>query len=351
MRSIRVLTTIILLLLAFDSMQNVFAQTTKEPHYLDLSKTLGFMMGQRLSLNRIMNEYPELSLRAQRADLEFQSAFGIAEKNIEKILKNILKDKYTEYFQAMEKQVKSTLMSQQISQDTATQFLDEVESRAKGEIPPPMLGILLNYQYQQSPVDELKRGFKIKYRTKGHPKATGLDVQIECAKSWSLREGNRPNVIQFFSSNNGNGPVFASIMTKDLSQEFQSELTHEEIAVIATLEGSKELASILFSDSSLKEILNSMKMTNVRNMTSKSIVLDGYPGTMLEFIGDQQRLDSAITMYNRMYIAIYKSYMIFLQFQVGKFPNDTENTLSDRIAKYHPLFHFMANSLVIQSQY
>lgn len=351
MRKLRLLIITIIIMLTISSIQNVFAQVSKKSLYLDLSKTFGFIMGQRFSLNRIKEEYPTLSIRAQKAELEFKVAFGVAEKNIEKTLRDLLKDKYTEYVAAMEKQIESTLMPQQTSQETAAQFLDGVESRAKGEIPSPMLEILLNYQYQQSPVDELYRGFKTKYRTKGHPKAKGLDLQVECAKSWSSREGNRPNVIQFFRSNNGRGPVFALIMIRDLIKEAEGELTNQEVATIKTLEGSKELASELFSDSSLREMVNGMGMTNVHNITTKSIVLDGWPGTMLEFIGDQQRIDITMTMYNRLYIAIYKNYMIFLQCQVINSPDDTENTLNTMVAKFAPLFHFMANSLVIQSQY
>lgn len=351
MRRRRLLVLNIFMMLTIAFVQNTFAQATKKPLYIDLSKTLGFIMGQRFSLNRIKVEYPALSLRVQKADLEFKSTFGIAEKNIEKTLRGLLKDKYPEYVAAMEKQLESTLMSQQISQDIAAQFLDEVESRAKGKIPSPMLETLLNYQFEERPADELTRGFKTKYRTKGHHKAKGLDLQIEYAKSWSLREGNRPNVIQFFSSNNGRGPAYALIMTGDLVKEAQGELTREEIKALKTLEGSKELASEVFSESSLREMANGMGMANVRNITTKRVVLDRWPGAMLEFIGDQQRLDLTVTMYNRMYITIYKNYMIFLQCQVAKLPDDTEDALKTKISKFAPLFHLMANSFVIQSQY
>jgi hypothetical protein len=351
MRRPRLVIFSILLLLTIASVHNAIAQTTKNPLYIDLSKTLGFVMGQRFSLNLIKVEHPELSLQVQKADLEFKSAFGTAEKNIQKALRDILKDGYSEYVASMDNQLESTLMSQQISKEIALKFIDEVESRAKGGIPSPMLQTLLSYQFEDRPADEFNRGFKTIYRTKGHPKAKGLDFQVEYPKSWSLREGNRPNVIQFFSSNNGRGPVYALIMTRDLVKETQGKLTRKEMAALKTPEGSQELSSELFSDSSLREMANGMGMTNVRAITTKRIVLDGWPGTMLEFIGDQQRLDITITMYNRMYIAIYKNYMVFLQCQVAKLPDDTEDTLRNRISKYAPAFHLMANSLVIQSQY
>lgn len=223
---------IFLIIVFIPSVHDSFAQAAKEPLHIDLSKTLGFIMGQRFSLNRIKVEYPALSLQVKKAELEFNTAFGIAEKNIEKALRGLLKDKYTEYIAAMKRQLDTTLKSHQISQDIAVQFLDEVCSRATGEIPSPMLETLLNYQFKERPAYEFARGFKKIYRTKGHPKAKGLDLQIEYARSWSKREGNRPNVVQFFSSNNGRGPAYALIMTRDIVKEAQGELTREEIKAL-----------------------------------------------------------------------------------------------------------------------
>ena len=351
MRRHRLLVVNIFIVLSIAFVQDTFAQAPKEPLYIDLSKTLGFVVGQRFSLNRIKAEYPVLSLQVQKAELEFKSTFGIAEKNIIKSLKDLLKDKYPEYISALEKQLESTLKSQQITQDIAVQFLDEVESRAKGGIPSPMLETLLNYQFIERPVNEFVRGFKNTYRTKGHRKSKGIDLQFEYAKSWSKREGNRPNVIQFFSSNNGRGPAYALIMTQDIVKEAQGELTREDIKALNTLDGSKELALEVFSENSLREMANEMGMTNVRNINTKRIVIDRWPGAVLEFTGDQQRLDLTITMYNRMYIAIYKNYMIFLQCQIGKLPGETEDALKTKISQFASLFRLMANSLVIQSQY
>jgi hypothetical protein len=94
-----------------------------------------------------------------------------------------------------------------------------------------------------------------------------------------------------------------------------------------------------------------MGIENVRNLTTRRIVLDRWPGAMIEFIGDQQRLDLTATTYNRAYLAIYKNYMIFLQCQIARLPGETEDVHKTRISKFAALFHLIANSLVIQSQY
>jgi len=331
--------------------QNTFARAPKEPNFIDLSRTMGFIIGQRFSLDRIKHEYPELGLHTTQAELEFNSTFGIAEKNIEQELKSIFKEEYPEYLAGIRKQFDDYFKSQQITEDVAINFLEEVKSRSAGKIPSPMLETLLNYQFMKTPSNEFLQGFKHTYRTKGHPKAKDLDLQIEYPISWSKREGKRPNVIQFFSSNNGRGPAQALIMVIDILTEEKEELTQEEIIALKTLEGSKELASEIFSNNGVIEMVNNMGMANIRNINSKEIVMDGWPGVMLEFTGELQRLDLTITMWTKMYIAIYKNFMIFLQGQVVKLPNETESDLQNKTLQFDPLFRFMANSLVIQSQY
>lgn len=345
-----VLIIMVLLLPAVDA-QTTTKQLVNAPLHIDLTKTLAFIMGQQYGLDQIRQKFPDLSLHVKKAELEFNSSFSNAEENIRKHLQEIFIERYFEYLSELQKQVEETLSSQQLTRDFASKFIAEVELRARGEIPSPMLEILLSYQFKNQPDKELQRGFKKIFSTKGHPKAKGLDFHIEYPKSWSSREGHRPNVIQFFSSNNGRGPVYAMIMTRDIIKESKGQLSAREIQSLKTPSGSKKFAAELFADEVLKEMPKGMGMTNVRDIKIKKIVLDGWPGAMLEFVGEQQRLDFTLTMFNRMYVALYKNYMVFLHCQVAKLPEDKEEEFNSRISAYVQLFHLMANSLVIQSQY
>ena len=329
-------------------------QAAKSPLHVDLSTSLGFVFGQRLRLSLIEDEYPSLSLRADMAHRKFDLSFGVAEKNIKKALKSIYGDGYDEIVSQAKSSAETTLLTlnpEQRSREFAERFLDEVESRAEGRMPSPILETLLHYQFEDSPADEYLREFRVTYRTKDHPKSKGLDFQIEHPRSWLSREGKRPNVVQFFKSNNGKGLVYASIVTRDLAEESRGVLTHEEIEVLKSLEGSKQLASEIFSEDDLREMANDMGMSNVRDIETNRIVLDGWPGAVLSFVGDGQRVDITYTMYNRMYMAIYKKYMIFLNFQVVKLPQETDKEMNTKVSRVLPLFHLIANSLVIQSQY
>ena len=53
---------------------------------------------------------------------------------------------------------------------------------------------------QNNPAKEFLDGKTRKYSTLNHSKAKGANFQINVPESWSSREGNRPNIIQFFKS-------------------------------------------------------------------------------------------------------------------------------------------------------
>ena len=281
------------------------AHATSPPLHADLSVSLGFIIAQRLSLELIKDKYPSLSPRTELAHYKFNSSFGSAENNMKNALRDIAGERYNEVNTALESSVESTLSdlnADQISLQDAVTYLDEIEARAEGNIPSPILQTLLTYQFENKPVEEYIRGFKATYRTKKHPKSKGLDFQIEVPQSWSSSEGRRPNIIQLFTSNNGRGFVYSSIMVRNIAKEAGGELTLEDLEFLDSRVGSEFLASEMFVDRNLKELAKSMiGLSNVRNLQSETVVLDRWPGANVSFIGDGQHLDLVLTLYNQMY--------------------------------------------------
>lgn len=309
--------------------QPTLEQTTQDPLYVDLSKTFGFIMGQRFSLNRIKTEYPDLALYTQKAELEFKVSFGKSEQNINKALQEMLKEKYSEYLATMKKQLESSVSSQKLSRTTAVEFLSEVESRARGEIPSPILETLLTYQFMERPEEEFTRGYTKVFRTKGHPKAKGVDLQIRHPISWRPREGERPNIIQKFTSENGRGLEMVMLMVKDIGYT-----------------PSKQEINTLFSEHGLKEMLPD----GAKLISAKPIVLDNHKGGMIIFEQTGQRLDITLTMRSLQFVTIRGSKMIFVQCMVTALPGK-EAELKKRYSRFEPLFRAIANSFVIQEQY
>lgn len=316
------------------SVQSVSGQTIQEPLHVDLGETLGFIMGQRFILNRIKDEYPALGLQVQKASLEFKAAFGIAEKNIKNALQDMLKDRYPEFVAMAEKQVKSILNSSQIKTLlSAAQLLGEVELRAKGNVPSPILETLLTYQFKDRPAGEFTKGYTRIFRTKGHPKAKGVDFQIRYPISWRPKEGERPNIIQKFTSENGRGLEMFLIMVKDIPLPPGYTLTQKDL-------------DEFFVESELR----GMVPDGGKFISAKPIVLDNHKGAMILFDQSAQRLDLTLTMRNLHFITIRGNKMIFIHCMVSATPGK-ESKLQEKFSRFESLFKMVANAFVIQEQY
>ena len=313
--------------------QTVSAQTFEAPLHVDLSKTLGFIIGQRVTLNLIKAEYPNLALQAQVAESEFESSFSNAEKNIKNALQEILGEEYPEFLETLEKQGSALLSSQQFTQEVAANFIAEVKSRARGEIPSPILETLLTYQFIDWPTEEFTLGYNRVFRTKNHPKAKDVDFQIRYPISWRSEEGERPNIIQKFTSENGRGLEGFSLMVMDIPLPPDYTITEQDL-------------DDFFVESELK----GMVPEGGKFISAKPIVLDKHKGAMIIFDYTGQRVDITITARNLWFITIYETKMIQIFCAVSALP-DEESELKERFNRFEPLFKMIANSFIIQGQY
>ena len=309
--------------------QSVVAQTIEAPLYKDLSRTLGFIMGQRFTLNIIKVEYPNLALQAQVAESEFESSFSNAEKNIIYALQEILKEECPEFLEILEQQINEILSTQQLNQEVAARFIAEVESRARGEIPSPVLETLLTYQFTDWPMEEFTLGYNRIFRTKNHPKAKDVDFQIRYPISWRPEEGERPNIIQKFTSENGRGLEGFSLMVIDLP----FPITEQDL-------------DDFFVESELK----GMVLEGGKFISAKPIVLDKHKGAMIICDYTAQRVDMTITMRTLMFLTIYEGKTIQILCFVSALPG-AENELQERFNRFEPLFKMIANTFIIQEQY
>jgi len=314
--------------------QTVLAQTIKAPLYEDLGKTLGFIMGQRFSLNIIKTEFPNLALRAQVAESEFESSFSNAEENIKYALQEILKEEYPEFLEALEKQINDLFPSLQFNQGVAPKFIAEVGLRARGEMPSPILETLLTYQFIDWPIEEFTLGYNRVFRTKDHPKGKGVDFQVRYPISWRPEEGERPNIIQKFTSENGRGLEGINLMVKDISPPSGVTITEQDI-------------EDLFAE---EEFLKMVVPEGGKFISTKPIVLDRHKGAMIIFDYSIQQIDLTINMRSLSFIIIYDEKMIWINCSVTALPGE-ESGLQERFNRFEPLFKMIANSFIIQEQY
>jgi hypothetical protein len=152
-------------------------QPTK-PRWKQLSFVYGFLQGQNLSLQIISTNQPDLAKAASNASIAFQmSAFGESEAGLTQELSALLKQDWSNYKSNLMAQLQANLREQNFSQADASNFIAEVDARAKGQLPEEVRATLLsvNPRFTKKPELEMVEGYKQAYRTKDHPKAKGID--------------------------------------------------------------------------------------------------------------------------------------------------------------------------------
>jgi hypothetical protein len=299
----------------------------------DLGRALGFLLGQRITLNRVKSEFPDLASRARQAEAEFNLSFGAAETEIRKALQGMMGDEYPRFLAQIDNRLKTTLDSQPVTREVAGNLLMEVESRAKGRLPSPILETLLTYQFMGRPDEEFTRGYRRVFRTAGHPKAKGLDFQISYPASWRGSEGERPNIIQKFVSENGRGSEMAMLMVKELPTPPGYKITQADL-------------DDLFSEKELR----GMVPTGGRVISAKPIVLDGQKGGMLVFEQTLQRLDVSLTVRGMHFVTIRSGKMLSIQCMVYTRPGGAAD-MQGRFGLFEPVFRLIGNSLVLNDRY
>lgn len=324
------------ILLLFITAINVFGQTTdnlKKPKYKRVSEAYGFLSGQEYSLDLIKKEFPQFEMSILKAQMSFNSTFGKSKEGMKKYLADYLgQQEFNQYEEKLMSELKKMLGSQTFTEEIETNFISEVESRAKGNIASTVLETLLSFQFSDRPQDELTSGFTATFKTKGHLKSKNTDWQIKVPKSWKAEEADRPNIIQKFTSDYGAGNQSIMLMVKEMPLPKGYKITKEEL-------------NDLFTEKEMKDMVpDGGKFISFTKMT-----LDNNIGGMIEYEQTVERLDfkMKIRMVQFMFIRGDKWY--FLQCSVGSEKTDTD--LSLVMKKYLPLYRLVANTIVVNDQY
>src|SRR5262249_51320663 len=146
-------------------------------------------------------------------------------------------------------------------------------------------------------------------------------------------EGERPNIVQKFVSENGHGLEIILIMVKDIPLPPGYKITKKDL-------------DDLFTDRELKELVP----TGAIISTAKPIILDGQKGGMVIFDLATQRLDITLKTRNLYFITVRGNKMISVQCTVSA-PPGKEVEIQERFSRFEPLFKWVGISFVIQEQY
>lgn len=171
-----------------------------------LAQAYGFILGQDFSLERIKQEFPKLAPTVTLVNAQFNSSFpSIKSKLKEQLVIAIGKKLFDKMDQDIKKQLRATLGKQVITNEIAQGFFHQVKERAEGKIDSPFVEYLLAVKYLSHPASEFIDGYRQRFNSDGHRKAQGLKLVLQLPRSWKEEEGERPNIVKKWVSQNGTG--------------------------------------------------------------------------------------------------------------------------------------------------
>ena len=301
----------------------------------DIGRTYGFYLGQGYSLSEISKKYPFLSGSALIAEKEFLACFKSSIDKMDELMIKNSSNEWKEIKESMLKQIALSVNIEQVSEADARQFIDLVRERAKGNIESPIIETLLIFKsdYERNPEREFLDGYKYKYINNGIGKSKGVAFSIESPKTWAAKEGDRPNIVQKFVSENGRGLELFLILINEIQLQPGELVTEMDIAEILTPSGVKEF----LPDGAI--YIDSGKLT-----------IENLPGFWVRFSINGSRMRNIVSGETVMYTVFYKNKMIQLQ---GQVTTSVDGKIIERggLEKYERLFDLIANSLVITNIY
>jgi hypothetical protein len=303
--------------------------------YRKLFGTLGFCLGQELSLTEIARQHETLAPRVALLRAQFDVVFGTARKRVEQRLAEMAGPSWKELDEQLRDELKKRFGGGTLTTEESLAFLDKVGERIKGKFESPFIETLLSNHptYLAMPAQELVDGFKRVYETKGNAKAKGLNVRITVPLSWALSEGERPNIVQKFKSEGGHGRDEVLILIKNMP-------------LPDGFAWKKEDLEETFAPENLVEFVPD----GATAIKTKSIVLDGQPAGLLTYEQIIQRLDQKLFLREELFVTAYGNHLLMLQGINGGML-DEQDAVRERFKKLQPTYSLIANSLVLMDQY
>jgi len=305
----------------------------KKPKIKRASAAYGFILGQEQSLQYIREQYPRLEFSVFQAENVFKASFGQSRINLQKYLIGFMgQDAFKTLEDTLLKTMKKNAPDLFFSEERALNMLSTVHDRSRGEISSPILETILAFQYDETPQDEIASGFVQVFRTKGHAKAKETDWQIKIPLSWSAEEAERPNIIQKFISESGDGRYQIMLDVKKAELLAGKKLTRAE-----------ELA--MFSEHNCRSsIPDGGTFISYNKMT-----FDRIAGASMVFDQVAERLDTRVKVRTVQFIFVLDGMVYMLHcFLMGE---SASSDLTKEWSKVRPLFLQVAHSIVVFDQY
>jgi hypothetical protein len=326
------------------------AQIKDNNYYSDIAKAMGYYYGMEVALDLIEEKYPVLAAEAIVAKMNLKIAHGKAMNNMELIYEDTGGN-----IQELKDDVLEILITQHgvdnFSFYEAKEYLNTFEEArifGNSELTSDLVRILLSHNslYLTYPAKEFLDNYRNLFKTNNHPKSKGLNLSLEYPKSWSSREGKRPNVITLIQ--NASKDCLATLLIQDFWTGMGIDtdtLSTDEIEYIM----SGELISDIITDGEYhKEVIYELGFENITMIDTEVIKIDRHPARVIKFRGTKPTLLGDIEAYNVIYQIAYENYLINVDFMISL--NGQENP-QEHIDKNVLLSKLIVSSLIIENQW
>jgi hypothetical protein len=204
-----------LLLLSFTPIFSS-AATFSAASIKEIAHAYGFVLGQEYTLDLIARQHPDFDLRVTLARAQFSATLPNISSKLEAQLKEALGPKgFEELGKTIQSNLYETLSKQRLSRDDALGFFEQIKARSKGEIESPVLENLLAVNYMRNPVGEFADGYRQRFQTDGSVKAQGIKLKLQLPKSWIAKDGERPHIVQKWTSRSSNAVQMIHLDIRD----------------------------------------------------------------------------------------------------------------------------------------
>ena len=342
---------ILLLATVFSFFQIGNAQTSLRDRTIHLSEVYGFCYGQKASLKWIKLNFPDLRNSVIAAESKWKVEFGKVEEEVERQLREILKNDYDSAMNLVEEKFKELNSFEGITEDDAINFIEVVNQRSKGNIEEAFKAKVLMYHpdFIQNPHEEFSRGYKNKYLSTGNEaKSKGVKIKFYFPASWLQEEGERPNVLFKATSQNGDGQTSMVIIIRDFKKEANGQLSPADLEQLTSIEGNRGLANTAFDEKSMKEMFLDSGIENPAFSSYKRVEVDGNPGAKINISGVKKRLEFEVPLEISSYCIICKNYLISVTFSSS---GDSQEQAKSEFDKNQVLFNLIMNSVIIMNKY
>ncbi len=297
-----------------------------------LSKAYGFVLGQDYQLSRIEKAYPAAHVEVERARMAFSARFPNIKIKVERELSKALGETGLKQLRNETQRKMADLLSPQpMTSETAKQFLDQVQERAKSnEIEPDVLNYLLAVQYTDNNAGEFTDGFRQRYRTDGSGKSQGLRFHLQLPRSWQVKEGERPHVVQKWISEGGTGLANIMLLVQDTGGETPNRAEVDQFV------RSGEIRTIVPDGGTY--------------IDGGAFSMEKSAGYWLEMATPGERVGEKMYLQGYMYLLFFQGKAISLQCVTGGADNE-KTKVSNSSAKLKPLCQQVMNSVVLDQAY